>query len=504
MWLVGVTAVSLLLNIVFSSSIAQGRSEPHAGGLPLLISMLELNLAGAAVVLFLAVFGCTEFNSQTGLMGFPHRLFVLPVSSFELVAVPTVLGIAAGELLLLLFRPDWYSETNNWDLLLMPLFLIVYQSVLWTLSPLRALRLLVVGFIAVIFLMLPPMLRFQGVPQSRIIGYFMASGIVAFAASWTYIARQRSGGGRGFAWVHFAPQLSRREKVFPSRIAAHAWFEWRHSGKMLPTLVAVLLVLLIAPLSWFMRSDGGMSSFILVATLTMPVLLALPIGKAFSKPDLWSGDLIIPPIVAVRPLSSREFVLVKLRVAAKSAAISWLLVSGFLTIWLPLWANAPHLDYRVIALTILLGMLLTWRSLISSLWLGLHGNPKLFLISGLPYGIVPFFGLAGGLWVIRNQQYALSWLTHHMNTVLPLVEWIAAILIAVKLSTAILSWWRVERAWAYLLFWIPITLTLIVLATQVSTYVPPLLHSLVLIAVLITPLARIGIAQASFERNRHR
>jgi hypothetical protein len=292
--------------------------------------------------------------------------------------------------------------------------------------------------------------------------------------------------------------------VFPSRVAAQAWFEWRRSGQVLPTLVAVLLVLLIAPLSWFMRGDPGMSSFILVATLSMPVLLALPIGKAFSKPDIGSGDLIIPPIVAVRPLSSREFVLVKVRVAAKSAAISWLFVSVFLTIWLSIWANALHPDYRMIGLSIFLGILLTWRSLISSLWLGLYGNPKLFVISGLPYGIVPFFGLAGGVWLIRNQQYALNWLTDHMNMVLPQVEWIAATLIVVKLSAAVLSWWKVERAWAYLLFWICSTLTLIVVAIQVSTYVPPLLHSLVLVALLITPLARIGFAQASFERNRHR
>ena len=69
MWLIGVTAVSLLLNIVFSSSIAQGRSDSHVGGFPLLLSMLEMTLAGAAVLLFLAVFGCTELNSQTGLMG---------------------------------------------------------------------------------------------------------------------------------------------------------------------------------------------------------------------------------------------------------------------------------------------------------------------------------------------------------------------------------------------------------------------------------------------------
>jgi hypothetical protein len=220
---------------------------------------------------------------------------------------------------------------------------------------------------------------------------------------------------------------------------------------MLPTLVVVLLVLLIAPLSWLMRSDAGMSSFILVATLSMAVLLALPMGKAFSKSDLWSSDLIIPPIVAVRPLSSREFVLVKLEVAAKSAAISWLFVSVFLMIWLSIWANALRPDYGMIGLTIFLGMLLTWRSLISSLWRGLHGNPKLFVISGTAVWNRTFLRTCRRLMAHPNQSYAMNWLTDHMNMVLPRVEWIAAILILVKLSAAVLSWWKVERAWAYLL-----------------------------------------------------
>src|SRR5215472_11144209 len=78
-WLFGITGFELVLTLAFGDSIGKGYSNAQAGGFPLLISMLHMNIVGASVLLLLAVFGCTEFNSQTGTTGFPQRLFVLPV-----------------------------------------------------------------------------------------------------------------------------------------------------------------------------------------------------------------------------------------------------------------------------------------------------------------------------------------------------------------------------------------------------------------------------------------
>ena len=67
-------------------------------------------------------------------------------------------------------------------------------------------------------------------------------------------------------------------------------------------------------------------SRVLAATLAMPLMLAAPVGKAFSKPELWSADLGLSAFIAVRPLATHEMVAIKMNVAAASAALSWLLV----------------------------------------------------------------------------------------------------------------------------------------------------------------------------------
>src|SRR5437899_12726441 len=63
---------------------------------------------------------------------------------------------------------------------------------------------------------------------------------------------------------------------------------------------------------------GTDSLRLLIATLIMPMILALPIGKAFSKPDFWSTDLALPGVIAVRPMTSVEIVATKMKVAALS------------------------------------------------------------------------------------------------------------------------------------------------------------------------------------------
>ena len=52
-----------------------------------------------------------------------------------------------------------------------------------------------------------------------------------------------------------------------------------------------------------------------VLALAAPVVLAVPVGIAFSKPTFWSEDLAVPSFVAVRPLSSEDLVATKVKVA---------------------------------------------------------------------------------------------------------------------------------------------------------------------------------------------
>src|ERR1700748_691798 len=78
------------------------------------------------------------------------------------------------------------------------------------------------------------------------------------------------------------------------------------------------------------------------------MILAFPLGKGFSKADFWSNDLSLPASVSVRPLANGEIIVIKMKVAALSAGISWLLVLIFLSLWIPLWADlAPLMILRI-------------------------------------------------------------------------------------------------------------------------------------------------------------
>jgi hypothetical protein len=455
-----------------------------------------------------------------------------------------IAGAAVTELLLV-FAMAWAKllEHSDWNislLILAPVYVVVYQAILWTLPSLRSLRLLIVGFVGIFFI-LAPLFSFYGSSVMRggsmtpMLEFFVALGIAAFLLSWIRVARQRSGGGSvsvwAASWSVAEMALPKRERVFRSAEAAQTWFEWRRSGFLLPRLIGSLLIVVIGPMSWYARHAAGTSLLIFVVTVTMPILLALPIGKAFSKADFWSSDLGVPPIVAVRPLGAADMIAIKMRVAAKSAVLSWAYALVFLGVWLPLWADRTRIDrvgpliwviqghsvyrqYGIAALSILAGILLTWRLLVGSLWLGLRGNQKLFTFSALGYAFGPFFALAGLAWVDTHRSLVFGWVQHHLDSVLLQLEWLAALAVILKLGAAVWSWRKIpsERLRRYSLFWVAGTLLLIGFAVMVWSGLPPLVPSvtyrfrtlMILMAIMFLPLARIGLASSSFEKNRHR
>jgi len=203
-------------------------------------------------------------------------------------------------------------------------------------------------------------------PKSNLSESFLGSivascAVIAFLVAWIYIDRQRSGGAAGRGWIRLiseelADRLPRWNRPFRSPAGAQLWFEWRRNGLLLPMFIGGLLAFVIGPLSWYLRNEPGAALRILATTLAMPIILALPVGKAFSKPDLWSSDLSLPSFVAVRPLATSELVIVKMKVAALSAAISWLLVFAFLLIRFPLAESV-----RWVAPVVIGGTFVTWR-----------------------------------------------------------------------------------------------------------------------------------------------
>ena len=159
---------------------------------------------------------------------------------------------------------------------------------------------------------------------------------------------------------------------------------------VLPALVGCLLLVVIMPMSWLVRSNAEDTFRLLLAALAAPIVLAVPVGIAFSKPMFWSEELASPSFVAVRPMSSEDLVAIKVKVAAVSAMLSWLVVLVFVTVWLSLWGNLDALSrlaiqvwafhgqsvaavYGIAVLVAIAAMFLTWRFLVSRLWSGLSG-----------------------------------------------------------------------------------------------------------------------------------
>jgi hypothetical protein len=367
--------------------------------------------------------------------------------------------------------------------------------------------------------------------------------IAAFFIAWSGVARQRSGGGqRGKFWRRWMDslldRLPGRDRDFRSPAAAQFWFEWRRSGQLLPICVAAILVLIILPLSWHMRDEADAPLWILGWTLATPMLLAIPIGKGFSKPDLW-GNLAIPSFLATRPLATGEWVVIKMKVAALSAMVSWLLTVIFLCTWLPLWANLEFLSrirlvlwmihdhralpqYTLAALALFAGALVTWKCLVNGLWIGLSGSRKLFVGSGVAYACAALAGMITLAVLLNDENGFQEQVSSDPDRGIAVLNWIVALAVIARFWLAARAWRTIQRrrVGRYVLAWSVGTLALLggavlisvdgtlgVLLMAVLDFPPVdgvrLASLLVLCVLLVIPLARLGLAPASFTRNRH-
>ena len=538
-WLVmGIILFGWLFNLVLPDSFrAIAANREH------LVTVNAL-LTIASLLLVFGIFNYTEFSPQKDWTGFPYRLFALPVSTWLLVALPMALGVAAVELVYVVWiklvfaydplqRPEWFAA-------LIGAYMVFYQTILWGLAGFRMLRMILLGLVGTSFVgvaFLPGFAKYLSSPwlsETLLIPLFVGLSLMTFVISWVCVARQRCGGGRRRNWLkelieRIAGALPRRTKGFASPAGAHFWFEWRHSGWLLPGCIAAMLIVVIGPLSWVMRKDPDSTMWVLGWTLAMPVILAVPVGKGFSKPYFWSSDLSLSPFQAVRPLATGEMVVIKMKVAALSAGISWLLVSAFLSVWLPLWADLAPLSmirigfwmiydhsvspqYVIAALSLIAGLFLTWKFLVGGLWIGLSGNRRFFVASAAVYWLVAIMGIIS-LVMLFEQKSVRTWIRDDPNRLLSYLEWIAALAIIVKFWLAAFSWRKIssQRVHKYLLIWLGSAFCLMALALLVwagarfylSLDADRLRNLLILIALLVIPFARLGLAPSALARNRH-
>jgi hypothetical protein len=524
----GLTAAGRLIEFAETNGSAGAADRPV---LTTLFGML-------AFVLLLTVFNHTESNDGRGVGRFPRRLFTLPVSSLRLVAVPVLAGIAGIELLYLLWMQPYTLAAASGHLftsVLCAAFIVFYLAVLWTFERTGPVRLIVIGVIATAMFVIgllptfapspPPLWRSEAF-LSAMVGIVAAS---AFALAWRHVAGLRAGETRSPQQLEslaraMADLSPARQKPFATAAAAQFWFEWRRSGQVLPALVAGVIIVLLAPMSWLWSGDGDDTLNLLIGALATPVILAIPVGAAFSRPTMWSEDFGVHPFVAVRPLREDELVATKVKVAVVSVVSAWLLLLSFVVVWLSLWGNLDSLSrlalqiwafhegsraavFAAAAVVAAAGTVLTWRFMVVRLWTGLSGRRLLVR------GSILSLGVAVIAYPVLDVGRFPGWLLDDPARLTPVV-WIGASLVIAKYWLAAYAWRGVSRRHirAYLVLWLGATTALLTLGLllwgMLRIYLPVdvdrLLSIIILMALLAVPLARIGLAPAALARNRHR
>ncbi|GEM_PF-2040976 len=472
-----------------------------------------------------------EFNQKKNWHGFPYRLFTLPVPTWMLVACPMVLGVVCVELIYfgwarLVFAPAG-RHAGFWPAAVLGVGLMCYQTIVWALGGFRMTRIITLALAGMLFMNLASLqffLPYIPWPARQVwcasILALTGTAIGAFVCGCHFVERQRRGGGRGRGWLktqvgRITDVLPRRTRPFDSPAAAQFWFEWRRAGMLLPVCTVAALVLLFAPVSWLTRHDAGATLLTLGWALVLPLILAGVIGKGFAKPDLWSPDLALPPFLAVRPLTSEEMVVTKLKVAALSITMAWLALLVFLALWLPLWANLAQLKDlwnsglalrgvaslgAILFLLVVTATLLTWTLVVSNLWVALSGNKRWFVVHGiLGTAILGIEISAIVFWVKHfNWKYAEQYVSG--------LGWALVLAVVSKLWLAVFTWRRnsPNRALQYVIFWACASGCFVALGLLVCPNLFWLKHLVILAALLPVPLARLGLAPLSLEKNRRR
>lgn len=460
---------------------------------------------------------------------YPARLFTLPVPTEALVLAPMLHGTMAVALLVqaatMVARWPWGFETPLlWPALLAAVFLAWTQALTWMPYGLPGVRVVItvlwlaaldaVVLVAVYFKVSEPVMLAVLAPQLPL-AYLTARYAVARARrgdepDW------RPGFMRAAAVGGRAP---RSHLGFATPARAQFWFEWRRQGRTLPVLVAMVLPFELA-LLWIARGAPALLLELLLLVLITPPILAGFSAVMVSKANPHARDAVaMSQFIATTPLSSAALVAAKLRMAAWSTLVTWLLVLVALLlalVWSGNWAVVVDRASRlaavvgvprtvVFALLVLGGLVAsTWKQLVQSLSISMDGRE--WLATALLMIALALIIVLGPLaqWVVDDDD-ARAALWHAIPVLL-------AALVALKMGAA---WWNAVRfarsglvtdstLVGAAVCWVAAVGALYgLLAWLVSGPLVPQ-YILVLLAILVVPLARASAAPLALARNRHR
>jgi hypothetical protein len=508
---------------------------------PILQELTNVALVISLILLF-GLLNYTEHHPRSGLTGFPTRLFTLPASTFLLVSCPMICGLFTVVALysawvLLVFRPMGRPFLLTYPAVVLACGMVCYLAILWSLAAHRLARLIALSMLGtgLVGVALLPMIDSQRFSQTNLSLLFITLTLTAYISAFASVRRQRHAGGvrtsAGLLLQRAIEILPVPTTPFPSTASALFALEFRRAGLILPLgvffvcLFAILTALAVYPLG----AEVTAITFLWLAPL--PLLLSTLIGKAFSS------ESSLPSFISIRPITSGDLLLAKMRAAACSVAVSWLLVLTLIPLWLQLcdttvlsqWWHQITLTYSntiyaLLPLLLLSAMLFTWKLMIASTPTGLLGKPRLYYCQVFLFlALLIFFAirvpimmerLAQGGQSLQNQPKLRTFLATPTSTITSII---AASLI-LKIALANYFWRKAtlhrhlssQHARLYFAFWLIATgiLTtcayLLTSAPQIAAILPRAKFFFPMVILTIFPIARIPLAAIALSTNRTR
>ena len=524
--------VALVACLVFVRCKEHGASEiPGA-----LLSLASLGCFGAAYLHLLTCFAYVEMDAVKVKVGYPARLLLKPLGTFQLAWVPMLFGGLATTAMLniwLVFVMKPLGFLPAYDLFWISAVLLSFfwwmQALAWGL-PLVRFRSLVMVAVALVHLSVGvmPQLPISLSPawHWRILAALLVS---AVPVAWIGLKLMRQGRWEGSSrismfWsrLRLARTRGRRGK-FSSAFGAQYWLEWRRQGLVLPGISGAM-ALVVFPLMFFVGFKWvGVGvpppEAILALMLIGPLLLSGVMGAVMAKFDQLDSTRELPAYIAVRPMTNGGFVMAKLAMALASSVLTWLLTVAGMCLCLggtgtgTLFSKAGFVTpygpvaYATGCLPVLLLLVIwTWKNLVAGIGVGLTGRPWVVnLFNCLRPAL--FMGLIALVMAARLNENLQEGLLHWLTAIL-----IACLAAKVAFSIAVfVRGLRRNAITARAVGWI--VGGWLVCGLFVDSYVshvcnaihqPGLRIWVGLGGFLILPLADLAIAPLALAWNRHR
>ncbi len=465
--------------------------------------------------------------------GYPRYLFLLPVRNLALVAWPMLFGsiILAGSWV------AWslitvYRSGGPPSVALPALGLVAtltgLQATCWIPLPIPFAR----TALAVTSVIGTPTWGVIGLqegirPVAIGIGYFAYIAVTFGIAAWG-LGLARSG-GVDVATLRRRPRSvrSRAAKPFASGMAAQVWYENTHNGLILPVLGCLAFLSYLVP--FFGASQGvtadlsGVRFPQLLGLYLMPIL-CLPMfcsmdGCCSAVQDTFKPDFSLVMLLSARPMSDASLIEAKMRMAARSLAITLAILSpGLILLALSKVQTGGQeitvaqllakLDGRVVLLTALALVtiaLVSWKASVSAMWMRLSHSARIRV--GAPFAIITLILFTVGVsgFAFKNNPAVLEEVHRHLVSILGLLvglKLVVALVVAKRVRDLSLISHRVLVRWAQTCLAVGFLFFCAYSALIPADTVPRAAIALVL--VLLQPLVRVQLAVLTLHANRHR